>query len=277
VFRGSAATPIALSRGTERPYTLREANSKMAQPTLKRYDAVIIDPDMTTRSRLKQVCASVINFGRVVPIGSCFETMEQIRGDMRADVVFISHHIPQEQIPPFIKEAKNTPGGQDSAYILVLPTKEQASGDVAQAMMIGADGVLFEPYSVDILVEITLLAAKVRRERRAARDQATFKFLLNDLIQQIDVIAYSKSCGYEVGPAMKHFRQACAVLTTMEPDSVEIWYRTAIDSFEAAQIPSALLQRKKYGGASNRVKQRMSEKITAEIGKIAAANPPKTS
>lgn len=250
----------------------------MANPGLKKYDAIIIDPDMTTRSRLKQVCTSVVNFGKVTPIGSCFETIETFRGgELRFDVVFISHHIAQEQIAPFIKEAKNTPGGQDSAYILVLPTKEQASGDVAQAMMIGADGVLFEPYSVDILVEITLLAAKVRRERRASRDEAAFKFLINDLIQQIDVLAYSKSCGYETGPAMRNFRQACAVLNTIEPDSVEIWYKTALDMFEAAPIPAALLQRKKYGGASTRVKQRMTEKLSAEVGKLGATNPPKSS
>jgi 1,2-phenylacetyl-CoA epoxidase catalytic subunit len=75
---------------------------------------------------------------------------------------------------------------------------------------------------------------------------------------------------------MKLFRQACGVLTTMDPDSVETWYKTAIDMFEAAPIPAALLQRKKYGGASNRVKQRMSEKITAEVEKL-GTTPPKTS
>jgi DNA-binding NarL/FixJ family response regulator len=253
----------------------------MAQQGLKKYDAVIIDPDMTTRARLKQVCGSVVNFGKVVPSNSCFDMLENARADGRYDVEFISHHIPQEQTPGFIKEAKTTPGGQDAAYILVLPTRDQGSGDVAQAMIIGADGVLFEPYSVDILVEITLLAAKVRRERRAARDEATFKFLINDLIQQIDMIAYSKSCGYETGPAMKLFRQACSVLPAIDPDSIEIWYKTAVDLFEAAPIPSSLLQRKKYGGASNRVRQRMSEKITAEVEKLAVApaapNPTKPS
>jgi CheY-like chemotaxis protein len=248
----------------------------MAQQGFKKYDALIVDPDMQKRALLKQVCGSVVNFGKVVPINSCFDALENVRGDGRHDVIFISHNIPQEQIPRFIKEAKTTPGGQDAAYILVLPTKEQGSGDVAQAMMIGGDGVLFEPYSVDILVEITLLAARVRRERRAARDEATFKFLLNDLIQQIDVLAYSKSCGYETGPAMKLFRQACSVLPTIDPESIEIWYRTAVDMFEAAPIPAALLQRKKYGGASNRVRQRMAEKITAEVEKL-AATPPKTS
>jgi DNA-binding NarL/FixJ family response regulator len=244
----------------------------MAQQSFKKYEAIIIDPDMTTRSRLKQVCASVVHFGRVVPVNSCFETMEQLKGDGRYDVVFISHHIPQEQIPTFIKEAKNTPGGQDAAYILVLRAKEQASGDVAQAMMIGADGVLFEPYSVDILVEITQLAARVRRERRSARDEAAFRFLINDLIQQIDLLAYSKSCGYEIGPAMRNFRQACSVVATIDPDSIEIWYKTALELFEAAPIPVALMQRKKYGGASNRIRQRMTQKIAAEFEK----SPPPT-
>jgi DNA-binding NarL/FixJ family response regulator len=241
----------------------------MATPTgIQKYDAIIIDTELSTRMRLKQVCSSVVNFGKVLPLGSIVEGAARLRSDERTDVVFISHHIPTEAIAQFIKEGKTTPGGQDSAYILVLKTGSTESADVAQSMMIGADGVLFEPYSVDQLVEITLLSSRVRLERSGAREEAALKFLISDIMQQIDVIAYSKSCGYEIGAAFKHFKQVCSVLTSLEGESLQRYYRLVVDSMENAPIPQALMQRKKYGGASMRVKKKMADKLAAEVEKI---------
>ena len=248
----------------------------MGYRALEKYDAIIINPDMATRMRLKQVCASVVNFGKIVPVGTVYEAMQRLKDENEAptQIIFIGHQVGHEQTVAFIKEAKQAKNGQDAAFILVLPTKDQASSDVAQAMMIGADGVLFEPYSVDILVEITVISARVRRERWIGREEAAYKLLVNDLMQQIDMLAFSKSAKYEVGPALKLFRQACAVIATLEPDSLAIYQRIATDAFEAAPIPQALMQKKKYIGASNRVRKLMSDRMTNEMGKIASG--PKT-
>lgn len=247
----------------------------MGYRALEKYDAIIVNPDMSARMRLKQVCASVINFGRIIPVGSVHETMQRLRdeNEQPVQVIFIAHQVGHEATVAFIKDAKTTKNGQDAAFILVLPTKDQASSDVAQAMMIGADGVLFEPYSVDILVEITLISARVRKDRWVGREEAAYKLLLNDLMQQLDMLAFSKSAKYELGPALKLFRQAAGVLQSLEKDSLDIYHRIAIDAFENAPIPQALLQKKKYIGASNRVRKLMSDRMTNEIGKIA---PPKT-
>jgi len=242
--------------------------------TLEKFDAWIIDIEMSSRMRLKQVCSSVINFGKVVPLQNLVEGTQRIKTDPQVDVVFLSHHFPQDTIAQFIKECKTTPAGQDSAYILVLKNQENQSSQMATSMMIGADGVLFEPYSVDQLVEITLLSAKVKKERAADREEAALKFLIHDIIQQVDMIAYSKSCGYEVGTTFKSFRQMCAVIAALEPESLPTYYRIVVDMFEAAPIPVALMQRKKYGGASNRIKQRMVDKIAAEVKKMSTS--PKT-
>jgi hypothetical protein len=242
----------------------------MGYRALEKYDAIIINPDMATRMRLKQVCASVVNFGRIIPLGSVYEAMQRLKDENETptQIIFIGHQVGHEQTAAFIKEAKTAKNGQDAAFILVLPTKDQASSDVAQAMMIGADGVLFEPYSVDILVEITVISARVRRERWVGREETAYKLLINDLMAQLDMLAFSKSAKYEVGPALKLFRQATAVIGTLEPESLDIFHRIAVDAFENAQIPQALMQKKKYVGASNRVRKIMSDRMTSEIGKL---------
>jgi hypothetical protein len=246
----------------------------MGYRALEKYDAIIINPDMAARMRLKQVCASVVNFGRIIPLGTVHEAMQRLKDDSEqpTQIIFVAHQVGHDATVAFIKDAKQTKNGQDAAFILVLPTKDQASSDVAGAMMIGADGVLFEPYSVDILVDITLISARVRKERWVGREETAYKLLLNDVMQQLDMLAFSKSAKYELGPAIKLFRQATACLQALEKDSLEIYHRVAVDVFENAPLPQALLQKKKYVGASNRVRKIMSDRMTNEIGKIA---PPK--
>lgn len=240
-----------------------------------RYEALIVDPDMAIRMRLKQMCSSVVNFGRVQPVATFQEAMQRLNSDQRTDVIFLASRLDQSGVASFIKEGKATAQGQDCAYILVLQTNSSDGATVAQSMMIGADGVLFEPFSVEQLVEITVLAAKVKKERAAAREEAAIKFLLSDIMNQINLICFSKSAGYETGQAIKHFKQVCSVLQTMEGESLERYYRLCVDTFEAAPVPQDIMGRKKYGGASSRVKKRMADKVTAEIEKLGSAPQPK--
>jgi hypothetical protein len=87
-------------------------------------------------------------------------------------------------------------------------------------------------------------------------------------MQQVDMIAYSRSCGYETGAAFRHFKQVCSVLTTLEGESLATYYRVAVDMLEVAPLPQGLMHRKKYGGASTRVKKKMAEKLTAEVERL---------
>lgn len=241
--------------------------------TLQKFDGIIIEPEMDARMRLKQVCASVVNFGKVLPLGSFAECLSKLSGDTPADVVFVSARLGQNNISAFIRDAKATTNGQDSAYILVIPSKDSNGAIVAQSVMMGADGLIFEPYSVDQLVEITNLSARVRKERSTAREEAALKFLITDIIHQIDLIAYSKTCGYEIGTPMRAFKQACTVLGTLEAESIQNYYRIVTDLFEAAPVAANLYQRKKYGGASSRVKRKMAEKLAGEVEKVAPTTP----
>ncbi len=232
-----------------------------------KYEAFIVDSDLDSRMRLKQATSSVHNFGKVQQIAALKEAVSKLSGPDKCDVVFISYKFDQSEVTQFIKEAKQTPHGQDAAYVLVLRGQDQDSQTVASNVMIGADGFLFEPYSVDNLIEITSLAARVKRERSKSREAAALKFLITDVMNQVDLIAFLKQSGYEVGRSLKKFKDLCGVFQTLEGDSKDLYFELAIKMFEEAPLPKTMFQNKKYAGASSRVKRLAEKKVMAELEK----------
>jgi response regulator RpfG family c-di-GMP phosphodiesterase len=231
---------------------------------MTKYDALIVDPDIDRRMRLKTATTSVVQFKKVQLANKIAEAEDRLNAPGTWDVIFLNYSLEQEEIGKFIKKAKETDSAQDAAFILVLPAKDQESSTVASNVMIGADGFLFEPYSVDQLVEITDLAAHVKAERSAEREKAALGFLLNDIMSQIDMIAYLKSVGYDVGRGVKRFRQMCHVFDTLEGDSLTNYFDLAVEKFENAPFPEKIYQ-KNYKGASKRVKERMEKKLLAKL------------
>jgi DNA-binding NarL/FixJ family response regulator len=242
---------------------------------LNKYDAYIVDSELDTRMRLKQVTTSVPNFGKVTLLSSPREAISKLTSSVDpCDVIFVSHHFEQNDVANFIRDAKATKAGQDCAYILVLQSSDQESGKVAKNMMIGADGQLFEPYSVEYLVEITHLAARVKLERAQSREEAAMRFLVTDIMNQVDICAYMKASGYDVTRHVKKLKEFCTIFGTLSPQSVDTYYQVAISMFENAPLPKAVPQRKTYGGASSRVRKKQEEKLVAELEKQVSSDKP---
>jgi CheY-like chemotaxis protein len=246
-----------------------KGNWTMANPKKvdKKYDTIIIDPDLDSRMRLKQAMTAVYNFGKSHQVVSLDEALSRLRGSDNCDVIFISYRFEQKEVAQFIKNAKETKNGMDAAYVLVMKTKNQDTSTVAQNVMSGADGFLFEPYSVDLLLEITQLSAKVKVERAATREKAAINLLVQDVIGQIDQVSYIKSCQIDIGASMKKLRDLCAVFQGLDAEKLNLYYESALKCFEDAPIPKNVFQHKKYGGVSSRIKKKMEEKILADIAK----------
>ncbi|MBX7143814.1 MAG: hypothetical protein K1X79_05135 [Oligoflexia bacterium] len=246
----------------------------MSSSTFQKFDAILVDPEIQSRMRLKQATTAVPHFGKVHQLTELREAQNRLAGSERCDVVFISRKFEMENIISFIKTAKGTGQGQDSAYILVLGAKDQDSSTVAASVMSGFDGFLFEPYSVDNLLEITEISSRVRKERSLAREEAAMKLLVTDLLNQIDLLSYMKTMKSDPTRVLKKLRERTAVLKTLSPESSDIYYRIALDMFENAPLPTKIFQRKNYGGASSRVKRKMEDKLIAELEKD-TTEPPK--
>lgn len=241
---------------------------------MMKFDAYIVDPDLDSRMRLKQATTQVIYFGSVLQAGKIKECADKIAvSKQKVDVIFLSYRLDSAETAAFIAQAKQIPSTQDAAFVMMMRSKDQESSTVASTVLSGADGLLFEPFSVDQLTEITVLAAKVKKERSSQREEAALKFLLSDVINQIDQVAYLKSCNYETGPSVKKLKDMCTVFQALPPESKDLYTRLVIDVFEAAPLPKLVFQRKKYAGVSSRVQKRMEAKTMAAMG-IDTTTPP---
>lgn len=238
-----------------------------------KYHALICDPDLVTRNRLKTAASAVPRFGRIGMSESFRQAIDVMSGEMEFNVVFISDRIPQSEISTFIRDRRQTQQGQDAAYVIVLAKKADDTATVAQNMMVGADGFLFEPYSIDSLVEITELAKTVKRDRSREREATALTIVLNDIIPQIDLIAQLKASGIDLGPNMKRLRDMCSIFRTLGDDSFAHYIAIASEKFEKAPVP--VVGKKKYGGVSDRVKKRLEEKHREDLARKAGAVPPK--
>lgn len=235
-----------------------------------RYNALVVDPDARTRMLLKHATSSVITFGLVNLYQNLFSALEKLDGDERCDVIFVSYKFQQDEIRDFIQRAKEHPQGQDAAYILVAKPEEQDSTTVADKVMMGTDGFLFEPYSVDSLIEITKLASRVRKERSGSRQIAALEFVINEFMNHLNLIAYSKSMGIDVGRALRKLREMSQFLYALDDESRQIYYQLIIDTLVNTSVPTRIFQRKKYTGASTLVRKKMEQKLLEDLEKSLA-------
>lgn len=233
--------------------------------SFRKFNCIILDPIMDTRMRLKQATQAVQDFGATHNAATPDEAIRICRGEQEIDVVFVTGRIPREEFAEFVGEAKQTKQGEDSAYVLVLKSQTDSQSDLASAMMAGADGILCEPYSVDQLVEITRLAAKVRKERTDARERIAIGIMVDELITQLDLVAFLKACGCEPGTSIKTLRELGDKIHALNHEYLPIYFELIAEKFEQVPPPKRAFQTKIYAGASSRVRQQMERRIYAEL------------
>lgn len=226
---------------------------------------LILDPDNQARRRLRQAMSHVNNFENLDQAASLKEAKETLELLRACDVVFISCQFTQNEIQEFIKVAKTLPSGQDAAYVLVESSADNENAAKESALLLGADGVLFSPFSVDKLVEIATLASMVRKMRWEEREKLGMGTLIDQLMKKVDLVASFQSVGYDAEKAKKALQETVKILNGREPESLSCYYQVAIDKFEEAEIPKPLPERKCYKGTSSRVKTRLQNKMVDDL------------
>ena len=219
----------------------------------EKYDTLVIEPDMSARMRIKTATSAVPTFGRVLQCSTLAEGKEKLSHE-KYDVVFISCQFPQEETSVFIKGSKETANAQDAAFILILKTNEQEATSVAQNVLVGADGLLFEPYSVDSLVEITRVAAKVKGERAIAREMAAIKVILNDIMEQTNLVAYLKAMKVDTTRHSKKLKEMCSIFEAFDDAKRQVYLDVVVDQFINAPLPTPPKNLPSYSGVSSRIR-----------------------
>src|SRR5262249_32914468 len=115
----------AFSQGSIQP--IFKTGAKTFTGTRMFFDALIIDPNPTSRGYLWQATLSEPNFRRVKALAGIEEALTHLQNGNRYDVLLITSEMSSETIRNFVPNAKQTDAGKEAAYVVVLKKKDQES------------------------------------------------------------------------------------------------------------------------------------------------------
>ena len=182
-------------------------------------------------------------------------------GQIRPQLVFISYVFPPEACTAFIQKAKALPAGEDSAFVMILGARNDQNSTLFNSLFAGADGFLFEPYSIDDLVNMSQLAARVKSERRAAREALAVKFMVKDIIKYFDLMYRLKVAGCEYTQCKEKLEEACVRLHEMQPEARSRYFDLAVDIFTLTPTPTPAIRELTYKGKNVRMREKIEQRV----------------
>jgi len=230
----------------------------------KVYRAILIEPEPIRRARLREVAAAAPCFDQVEACVSTLQAIERLSHE-RCDVVFMGN-LNAADIPGFIEQGKSTEYGRLAAFVTLLDSKYKSDAGVAANTFTGADGVLFEPYSVDNLVDTTKIADRLKEVDANIRKQAALKLLLDNVVEEVDKfgLAMKSNESIEARSTIVNLRKI-GEQVVQATKSLAVDYLGVISkSFSEASPPNPYVkERQNYGGVSKRVQQILDRKKKA--------------
>jgi len=227
----------------------------------ERYNLLIIDSSSESRGKLKQAALALPVFHKVLVCSSFEEAREARPGGKSPDLVFVSYRFDEAEITEFIAASREAENGKDCAYCAVLKAGDQNNSTIAEGMLGGIDGFIFEPYSADNLREIAEVTAKVKLRAAESRKKAAMLVLLKELQGHIDAVAFYRKKGKDPVNAVKRMQKSAAALKKFDGAMFEIYIETITDFFGELPPPMSL----SYDGVSKRVRERLEKKMLDEL------------
>jgi DNA-binding NtrC family response regulator len=197
-------------------------------------NVLIVDSDQGRRMRLKDASRNESSFHRVVALRSLPEAEEKLSELESVGVVFLSHDLESEKVKGFMEYVRLGKGSEDAAFISVLPHEEQQRTSVAIQSMLGIDGFLCEPFSVDTVREIAEIALQVRKEKQEKRLRAAYTLILRDVVNHVDAIAMATSQGNSSALSQRLLRESLAPFASLEQADRDRYYEILIETFGEA-------------------------------------------
>ena len=215
-------------------------------------DALIINPDLESRIRLRQAMNYVPEFRIVKVVSTLAEALERLFAGERFGSLFISTLFGRSIVTEFMTKSRETPGGKGCACILTLSGSAKA-GEIAEDLCNGADGFLVEPFSVDSLQKIHRIAVRVKRQYMAARQRQGIRLLLQEAADGIDHHAFTLSrfpdaqCPGSLAKIRRSLEQIAACAEEAYVDALEDFFTGINRPRQPAYRGASARLRKKFG------------------------------
>jgi len=225
---------------------------------------LLVDKDIDSRMRLRHAVSTVQDFGDAIQVNNLEDARHRLDSEItNFDVVFLSYEFPREQLSKLIDDGKKLKGGSDAAYVMLFAGNEDRNKCIAEGLLAGTDGFLFEPFSIEQLVEVTKLAAKIKLQRAAARQMLALDFIIKDFVRLIDVYSRLTMMGCDVTKARARVQRMSDRVKSFEPEVQQAFLQSLIEMFMLQPTPDPVFQRfKKEGIRSMRLRMRLAENLT---------------
>ena len=219
--------------------------------------ALIIETNPTVRGYLWQATLAEPSFHNVKAVKTLDQALKQMCEGKVYDCVLMSGSIDREKTGAFVQKAKESPGGSEAAFVVVVPMSDQNRENIAVNILEGSDGFLFSPFSVASLREVAAIAMRVKRERARSKKQAALQLVMTDVSEILDSLTLAMFCGQPTDRYRRELKQATAALPRLVGEDTDIYYDALSDAFDQA-VPRPKVE---YSGASERVKQMLTKKL----------------
>lgn len=224
--------------------------------------AIIVNPDAYKRMLLKQATTLMSELQRVYQAASFREAVARIENlEAPCDIIFMASDIDPVESEEFIEKCLILPNARDAAFIMVLDSKDQSAGNVAQNLLSGANGILMAPFSVEDLSNVIAISALVKKQRALSRQKQALRILIDEMINKLDAIWFNYCNAQPAGLAVRDLKAAAGVLQGLSEDEMILYYELAADMFDEVPVPPVIPKKVEvYVGASSRVKRAMEKR-----------------
>lgn len=217
--------------------------------------SLIVDPDLQSRMRLKQIAMSSCK--HVALASTLREGLERLNSDLQCDALYLSTRFDHHHCAEFLHRGKQTKQGSDSAYLLIFNGDSEVDQQtIARMLMVGFDGSITEPCSVEDFSQSITLATQIKKMRQDERILAGIKLTVSGIAQEIDTISMARKAKMPAVKAESKLRELAASLATL-PTEFHESYVNYLAEFLDKRKPSL-----PYSGVSKRVQQRLIRRIT---------------
>ena len=151
--------------------------------------ALVVEESGQLRSKLKQLAEHCGHFTDVDAVSNFDQARVQLALGKVYSYIFVSIEFNSSLIASFVEDARLFPGTAMSTIIAFGSGDNGTVDAVANQMLVGVHGFMFDHYTVDRLNEIIELAGKAQAQGTHMRLRAATGLILTDILENVSKVS----------------------------------------------------------------------------------------
>ena len=216
---------------------------------MKALSALIVDPEVNIRNLVRSAVKALPELGETIMVSRISEAMSELnRGGIAKDLIFISHRVPENEVPPLMTMLMRDPSFKETGLISVMSSGANSNNLIAQVLAKGFHGMLCEPFSTQGLKEAVDITVRVKMSSRKDRLKGAVGLIIPQMVSQA---REKELLGIDQlnSPEANNLKKTCAALreiTEYSGESYEDIINEIFGEFESSASAG-------YAGASKRL------------------------